>query len=63
MNHDRLRRSSIERWEAICGYLSPTGHREGWRWLTGSSLDEPSRFVDVNLRTAIFGDWAAEDIK
>jgi hypothetical protein len=60
MNLDALRQFTPERREALCRHLLPGGHKEGCRWLAGSILGEPGRSFDVNLRTGVFGDWAAD---
>ena len=60
MNLDVLRQLTPERLEALCRYLLPGGHKEGHRWLAGSIFGEPGRSFDVNLRTGVFGDWAAD---
>jgi hypothetical protein len=57
---DALRQFTPERREALCRHLLPGGHKEGCRWLAGSILGEPGRSFDVNLRTGVFGDWAAD---
>src|SRR5260221_2914036 len=61
MNLEMLRRLSGERFEELCRYLLPGGHKEGHRWLAGSSRGEPGHSFDVNLHTGLFGDWAAGD--
>ena len=46
VNIKELRRLSIEQWEALCRYLLPAGHKEGYRWLVGSISGEQGRSFD-----------------
>jgi hypothetical protein len=57
---DLIRQHALSRLEELCSYLLPNGRKEGCRWLAGSVAGEPGRSFDVNLRTGVFGDWAAQ---
>jgi hypothetical protein len=60
MNTGGLCGLSTQEFEELCRYLLPSGHKEGYRWLVGSSRGEPGHSFDVNLRTSVFGDWAVD---
>jgi hypothetical protein len=55
-----IRQRAQERMEELCAYLIPEGRKSGRHWVAGSIDGEKGDSWNMNLRTGVFGDFAAD---